>query len=145
MLTGRVVPVRCSDHNLIALTKKNKIPKSGVVILHRRSFRRLDAVSFVNDISGLQWFDVCQENGPNIALKAFMAKLMKIVDKHAPLRKRSVMTRSVPWIDDELKALMSLRDNAKDVAQKSRNNNELKKQVTKLSNTKKKIYFKERI
>ena len=64
----------------------------------------------------------------------------ELVDKHAPLRKRSVKNSSAPWIDDELRALMLQRDKAKAVAQKSGNTTDimcyckLRNQATKLNN-----------
>lgn len=145
------VAVGCSDHNLIALTRKHKIPKSGVMIVNRRSWRRSDAVSFMNDVSNVQWSDMSQENDANTALNIFMDKLMRLVDKHAPLRKRSVKNSSAPWIDEELRALMLERDKVKAVAQNSGHTADricyckLRNKVTKLNHIKKKIYFKERI
>lgn len=58
------------------------MPKSGVLMTHCRSLRRLDAVFFVS----LQWSDVYQENDPNTALNI----LTEIVDmphlERGPLR-----------------------------------------------------------
>lgn len=104
----------------------------------------------MNDVKDLEWSDVFQENYVNIALKHFMDKLVKLVDKHAPLRKRSVKGSSAPWLDGELRSLMLQRDNAKAAAHKSvcsldRNNYcKLRNKVTKLNYIKKKEYFKQK-
>lgn len=41
------------------------------------------------------------------------------MDKHAPLRSQTVKEDHTPWLDDELKALMSERDTVKITAHKS--------------------------
>jgi len=38
---------------------------------------------------------------------------VEIVDKHAPIRKRSIKGNNAPWLDTELKSIMRERDNAK--------------------------------
>ena len=108
--------VGCSDHNLIALTRRTKMIRSGVRIIYRRSYKRFNPDLFVNDVQDLQWSDLCQVNDVNIALNIFMDKFGKLVDKHAPLRKRSVKGSSAPWLDKELRSLMLQRDNAKTTA-----------------------------
>ncbi len=145
------VAVGCSDHNLIALTRKTKMIKSGVRIVYRRSYKRFNPDSFVDDVQDLQWSDVCLVNDVNIAMKNFMDKFVKLVDKHAPLRKRSVKGSSALWLDDELRYLMLQRDNAKTTAQKSGCSLDkniyckLRNKVTNLNYTKKREYFKQKI
>ena len=39
-----------------------------------------------------------------------MESLMKIVDKHAPMRKWIVKARPAPWLNETLKSLMKERD-----------------------------------
>jgi hypothetical protein len=45
--------------------------------------------------------------------------LLPIIDKHAPVKKRTVRTVKAPWINEELKNCMVERDGAKGVANKS--------------------------
>lgn len=75
----------------------------------------------------------------------------KIIDKYAPLRKRSVKAKNVPWLDDELRSLMLQRDKAKEAAQKFGNDcnkqfcRKLRNRVTKLNHIKKREYYKRKI
>lgn len=57
---------------------------------------------------------MCQEKDVNVALNIFITN--KIIDKYAPLRKRSVKAKNAPWFD-ELRSLMLQRDKAKQAAQ----------------------------
>lgn len=65
------------------------------------------------------WLDVCMEKDPETALNMFMEKLTKLADKYAPLRKRTVKHNNAPWLNDELKALITQRDNAKMIVNQS--------------------------
>ncbi len=38
---------------------------------------------------------------------------MKIADKYAPLRKFTVRANSAPWIDDEIRKAITLKDDVK--------------------------------
>lgn len=70
---------------------------------------------------------------------------MGVVNKHAPIRKRTVRSNSAPWLNNELKSLMLQRDKAKDAAQKSgKIYCKLRTQVTKLNHHKKREYFKQK-
>lgn len=145
------VAVGCSDHNLIALTKKTKIPKSGARILLSRSYKRFNQDLFINEVQSVQWTEVCQEKDVNKALNIFMDIINKIIDKYAPLRKRSVKTKNAPWLDDELKCLMLQRDKAKEVGQKLGSDYnkkfycKLRNRVSKLNHIKKREYYKQKI
>ena len=48
------------------------MPKTGVRIVFRHSYKTSDADLFDNDVKDFNWSDVCQENDATIALKIFM-------------------------------------------------------------------------
>jgi len=56
---------------------------------------------------------------PEPSLNIFMESFMKIVDKHAPMRKCIVKARPAPWLNETLKSLMKDRDEAKSRTVKS--------------------------
>ncbi len=89
------VAVGCSDHNLIAITKKTKIPKSGTRFVLSRSYKRFNKDLFINDVQSVQWTEVCQEKDVNVALNTFMDIVNKLIDKYAPLTKRSVKSKKL--------------------------------------------------
>lgn len=81
----------------------------------------------------------------------FMDKLMGVVNKHAPLWKRTIRSNRATWLDNELKSLMLQRDKAKDTAQQSENYGDrktyckLRNQLKKCNHFKKREYFKQKI
>ncbi|XDV11531.1 hypothetical protein PO909_000447 [Leuciscus waleckii] len=145
------VGVGCSDHNLIITTKKTKLPKFGARIVYRRSYKTFDPNAFVEDVERSTWSVVCDEEDVNASLRIFMDRFVKIVDKHAPIRKRSIKGNNAPWLDAELKFIMRERDNAKAETLKSKSDLDeryyckLRNKVTKLNRLKKKIYFSQKI
>lgn len=140
------VAVGCSDHNLIEITKKTKTPRVGTKIALSRSYKRFNQELFTNEIQREQWTGLCREKDVNAALNTFMDTINKLIDKHAPLRKRLIKARncSALWLDYDLKALMLQRDKAKEAAHKSGNDHntllyrKIRNKVTKLNHVKRK-------
>ena len=67
------VPVGFSDHNIIAVTRKTKVPKLKAKIILTRSYKRFNEDSFVDEISSIDWNMVCSEDDPEAALELFMS------------------------------------------------------------------------
>lgn len=87
------------------------------------------------------------KDDPDEALEAFNELLGKVIDKHAPVKKRTVRNVRSSWIDDELKDCMTQRDQAKEMANKSSYISDwqiyrkLRIYVIKLNKRKKKLYY----
>ena len=108
-----------SDHNIIAITRKTKIPKCKVNVINKRMFKKFIPESFLADVGDIDWTDVYASEEPEASLNIFMESFMKIVDKHAPMRKCIVKARPAPWLNETLKSLMKDRDEAKSRTVKS--------------------------
>ncbi len=139
------IPVGCSDHNLIAIGRKTKIPKRGQKIILKRIFKNFNENNYCNEVREVDWSEVLLEEDPDLALGVFDRLLLPIVNKHAPVRKLTVRNAMSPWLDQELKARMMERDRAKTEAIKSGGEQEwsmyckLRNFVTMLNKTKKKM------
>ena len=133
-----------SDHNIIAITRKTKIPKCKVNVINKRMFKKFIPESFLADVGDIDWTDVYASEEPEASLNIFMESFMKIVAKHAPMRKCIVKARPAPWLNETLKSLMKERDEAKSRTVKSGLVEErfkycqLRNQVTKLNRSMKK-------
>ena len=71
------VPIGCNDHNIVAISRKAKVPTAGPKKIY------------------ICWSDVIHEEPPDAALDEFM-KLLPIIDKHAPVKKLTVRTVKAP-------------------------------------------------
>ena len=60
-----------SDHNLIAIVRKTKVPKPGVKILRKRSYKHFNVNNYVDDVRNADWSEVFSLQDPEEALKTF--------------------------------------------------------------------------
>ena len=105
------IPIGCNDHNIVAISRKAKVPSAGSKIVYKRSYKRFCCDSYVDDVKNICWSDVINEEHPDVVPEEFM-----MVDKHAPVKKRTIRTVKAPWIDEDFKNCMVERDWAKGVA-----------------------------
>lgn len=110
------MPNGCSDHNLIVIVRKTKVPKQASKVIRKRSYKWFDQEKYIIDIINADWSDVFSQIDPEKAFCAFNETLMRIVDNHAPIKKFTVRNVSTPWLDEELKEYMKERDQAKLIA-----------------------------
>lgn len=146
------IPVGFSDHNLIAVNKKAKVPKAKANFGTYKRFYKVSAIEkIVGEVKNVDWKDVYCGHYPGDSLDAFMSMLLSIVDKYAPMKNRVIKSNAARWIDSTLKNMMKQRDEAKQVAVITRLLEDrlkyckLRNQVTKINKRKKKEYYKNRI
>lgn len=141
------VPVGYSDHNLVAIARKGSVPKAKPRVILTRTLKRFSEEAFLNDICKINWSSVLEEEEPDTALNVFMSKFVPVIDQHAPVKKMTVRTFGAPWVDEELKQQMALRNEAKAIANKTRSVIDrrqyckLRNYVTKLNLKKKRAYL----
>jgi hypothetical protein len=141
------VPVGFSDHNIVALTVKTKVPKAGPTVIHRRTYKTFLENDFIADVENIEWDTVLEKMHENAALDFFMNLFSAVCDKHAPIKKFTVRSLKAPWLDEELRKLMRQRDLLKRSAIMSGNAADwqeyrsLRNIITKLNRQKKKYYY----
>ena len=152
-LCSKVISVEfgCTDHNIVAFIRKAKIPKAVPKIIYKRSFKNFREGAFLEELENIPWHTVGEEENPEIALNLFMQLFLSVADKHAPIRKHTVKSVRAPWIDNEIKDYMTLRNTAKKKASESGSPVDwqiyckLRNEVTKMNRKKKKCYYQTRI
>ena len=107
------IPVGFSDHNVVVLVRKAKLPQSGQKVLLMRSMRNFNENSFLLDVSNICWNHILESDDPNAALESFNNKFLRVIDTHAPMRKQTVRKVNCPWVDSELRDLIKQREDAK--------------------------------
>ena len=53
--------IGCSDHNIISISRKTKVPTAGPNIMYRRSYNTFCSDSYVVDVNNMCWSMVCNE------------------------------------------------------------------------------------
>ena len=103
-----------SDHYPICCTwskKGVKIPKVGHSHLTYRSFARFDESEFLNDLNNAPFDKVYNHTDPDEALATWYSVFLKVLDKHAPQKKRRIKYSFKPgWLTLEVLDAMRYRD-----------------------------------
>ena len=85
-----------------------------------RCYAKYNKVSYQNDLINLDWSDVINLDDANSAWSLFKNKLMSIMNAHAPPVEKSVKGRDCPWLSNEIRNKMKVRDRLLKQARKSR-------------------------
>lgn len=107
------LPAPFSYHDLIFLSYKIRCPRRKPQFLFLRSFKNICLDRLRAEADSIDWSSVynCSDLDSKVAL--FNRLLLDLFDKHAPLKKVKVKHAPAPWLSDNIKKAMSLRDNAK--------------------------------
>lgn len=118
-------------------------------LLGKPKFHKLDQRSLKKKkkFNKVQWDRVCLINNVVKTLELFTEMFLDLADKHASIRKFTVRKRKAPWIDEQLKTMMTQRDKMKILATIFGNTNDwkaycsLRDQVTNANRKKKSKYY----
>lgn len=101
-----------SDHCLISCRLRIDKPKLQPFFYTYRDFRNFDQELFLQDLSGLPLFRILYDNDINNKIYLFNNSILEVFNRHAPTRTVRVTRKPAPWLTDNLKFIMSLRDKA---------------------------------
>ena len=82
------------DHCAIAVVRSAKLPKTKTQILLKRDFKPSHEQAFWHHLSNFEWKRISLPIG--LAWKFFHDELLKLINKHAPLRKFRIKGRNNP-------------------------------------------------
>ena len=90
-----------TDHlpNFLIVNKFTTLPKD--FKLFKRDYSSFNEQHFLQDVQSLNWKLESSNNNVNEMFDTFNSELMKIVDKHTPLRqlsRKEIKYKSKPWI-----------------------------------------------
>ena len=75
-----------------------------------RNFKNYNESLFLQDLSMIPWDFVNYFNNPNDSWQLWKSLFMDVLDRHAPIQKKYIKTKRVPWINASIKLLMRTRD-----------------------------------
>ena len=113
--SARVLPLSLSDHYLILFTRKLNTDRvhTPSQLMTYRSWKDFKSGPFLLDLNSIQW-DALLLNNPASAMELFQTQFQGVVDTHLPLKRKHVKSKRLPlWLDDEVRALMTRRDQLK--------------------------------
>ena len=121
VIETNVMPSSISDHDLPYVVLRIKKERRKLTYMTGRSFKGYAADRFYKDMSEVPWslldiFDDAEDK-----LYAFNFLFNDILDKHAPIKMMKIRGRPNPYVTEEIRELMRIRDNWKKIAKKSKN------------------------
>ena len=87
-----------------------KTPKADPKLIESRQFKNFDSDAFIEDIKETPFHLASLLDDPNEMWEVWKSLFLEIANKHAPIRKRKVKSKSSPWISSELRQKMRKRD-----------------------------------
>lgn len=137
-----------SAHDLIMVDLDIPSPKMVPKSFEFRDIANLDRASFLRVLSSsYDWNDFLLSDSIDYKIKFFNKSILNSLNKFAPIQKVLVRKRAAPWLTEQIRSLMRLRDRARD---RSRRSSELfyrkefvflRNQVTKLLAFERSAYY----
>lgn len=109
-----------SDHRMVYTELKLRAVRPGPRLITFRCFNYFDYDKFLEDLYNLPWMNVIVEKNIDEKISTFNRFILELFNKHAPLIERRVSKPRAPWLTDNLKMIMKLRDRALQKFKRSR-------------------------
>ena len=101
-----------SDHHLIHCTLKVCDVKSGPRIFSYRNFKNFDYEKFEFDLFEIPWYIIFDLNSVDEKVDYLINNLTYLFEVHAPMITSRFTRPYAPWITDNIKIMISIRDKA---------------------------------
>jgi hypothetical protein len=99
-------------HCLVVCTFNIKHERCPPRIVNYRPLNRMCLQSFNDDLGSVGWDAVSTQGNVNDMVEIFNYCIKSVFDRHAPVRSITVRERNPPWLTDNIKLMMKLRDRA---------------------------------
>ena len=110
--TDVTVPIGQSDHSIAFIDLKFQKPVARPKLVTYRDYSRLNENDLVQDIMNVDWQQIESFSSIDEKVNFFNTNILKVFDKHAPVRSCIAKRKGAPWVSSNTKLLMRLRDNA---------------------------------
>ena len=102
-----------SDHDMIYMVRKKPHTKKEKKVISFRSLKTMNIAAFTNEVNNLPWniVDCCDDS--NDILDSIHKLLLPVVNMHCPIMKRSVQSKTSPWMTSEVLERIKTRDKLK--------------------------------
>ena len=138
-----------SDHNLIGVMLRTKERAENSQEITGRDWKSMDVARYRESVKDIDWSEFYSSNDINVKNSIFTEKLRTILDREAPMRVRQQRRNYACWLDANMKEMKRDRDEAREVARRSKDENDWRsyrhkrntynKELTRTKN----LYYKE--
>ena len=99
-----------SDHKVIIAVRRSKVVIKASRYTKKRSYKNFDEQQFCHEVEKINWWPLYQSSDVDVAVEIFTDKICHILDSMAPVRVFQNRKKYVPWLSQETKSLMVVRD-----------------------------------
>ena len=103
MSTSGNLHLGVSDHDLIYVIRKQRLPKPKAKAVEFRTTKNLDVNSFVKDLEEIPWDSAYAYDNIDDIWHHWVTLFNQILDKHVPLVQRKIANRQIPWITAQIR------------------------------------------
>lgn len=102
-----------TDHNLVYSIINLPKNKSELKCIRYREYSNVDMLNFAHDAMQLNWDVIYHTHDINEKIEIFNNNIIFLLDRHVPYRQKIVKDKPfTPWITDNIRLLMKIRDKA---------------------------------
>ncbi|KAK9747503.1 hypothetical protein QE152_g5270 [Popillia japonica] len=115
-----VVNCHVSDHDFVFCSVTNNDLQSRPTLRTFRSFKNISFVDFQSDLRSIHFDRMLRLNTIEDKVHFFNTSILDLFNQYAPLIFRTFTKKPIPWLTDNLKLMMRMRDEAKSLFRRSR-------------------------
>lgn len=113
VLSSGVVDCAFSDHDVVFCELAVRATRVVPTVRYLRSIANINLERFTSDLNLIPFDSILRINCVNEKVNYFNRKILSLFDQHAPIKKCSFSKINPPWLTENLKLMMRLRDDAK--------------------------------
>ncbi|CAG4930029.1 unnamed protein product [Colias eurytheme] len=102
-----------SNHDLLYLSYRLRLPKLKHRILMQRSFGGMDLDRLRNDAANIDWNAILKAHTVEEKVSVFSNFIINLYDVHAPIKPVKIKHLPAPWLTDELRVLLHKKNKSK--------------------------------
>ena len=109
-VSGGTLRLGISDHDLIYIVRKQRLPKPNVRSIECRSMKNFDEPAFLSSLSDIPWDTAYTFDHVNDIWCHWESLLKEANDHHAPLKRVNLKSNHLPWINPAIQKQMRIRN-----------------------------------
>jgi hypothetical protein len=99
-----------SDHDLVYLVRKQKLPKPKARLIEFRSLKNFDRSAFISDLKNVPWDSSYVYDDVDDVWLHWSSLFKQVLDNHAPVKQVRLRSNQLPWINADIQNQIRLRN-----------------------------------
>ena len=110
LATSGILQVGISDHDLIFVVRKQKLPRPKARTIEFRSLKHLDSNTFLSDLRNVPWDSAYIYDNIDDIWAHWFGLYKQVLDEHAPVKRIQLRNNQLPWISPDIQKQIRIRN-----------------------------------